>query len=225
MLYELALALPAGEERNRLNQMVSERLAVADAATFTGIATALAHSSRTGFTSARMRSRVSLVLSLPMGTGGQVDTLALALIMQPDFARDIVRIDFPQEQPALVSALKKDCRVEVPGIYFDFDRDTLKPQSERALREMAAALQAMPRQAFRVEGHTDNIGGDRHNDDLSARRAAAVKAALVRDFGVDGSRLSTAGFGARRPVETNATLVGRARNRRVELVCAGKPAA
>jgi hypothetical protein len=91
VLYELAAALPSSEERNLLNQMVVERLANADAATFVSLAIALAQSSRTGFTSARMRSRVSLVLSLPMGAGMNVDALALALILQPDLAREWVK--------------------------------------------------------------------------------------------------------------------------------------
>jgi outer membrane protein OmpA-like peptidoglycan-associated protein len=54
---------------------------------------------------------------------------------------------------------------------------------------------------------------------LSARRADAVKTALVKSYGIDGSSLTTTGFGERRPIETNDTLFGRARNRRVELVC------
>ena len=71
-----------------------------------------------------------------------------------------------------------------------------------------------------LEGHTDNIGTDRYNDDLSSRRAAAVKTALVRVHGADAALLTTTGFGERRPIESNNTLFGRARNRRVELVCA-----
>ena len=139
---------------------------------------------------------------------------------EPDFAREIVRIDVPgSEVPP--SALEADCRVELQGLYFDFNQATLKPQSDRALREIATALRATPQGRFTIAGHTDNIGGDRYNDDLSARRAASVKAALVRDHGVDAARLSTMGFGSRRPIESNATLAGRARNRRVELVCAG----
>ena len=55
---------------------------------------------------------------------------------------------------------------------------------------------------------------------LSARRAAAVKTALVNDYKLDGTLLATAGYGERRPLESNDTLSGRARNRRVELVCA-----
>jgi outer membrane protein OmpA-like peptidoglycan-associated protein len=137
----------------------------------------------------------------------------------PDFAREIVRIDLPGgEVPR--SAFDEDCRVELQGLYFDFNQATLNPQSDRGLREIAAALRATQEARFTIEGHTDNIGSGRHNDDLSARRAAAVKAALVRDYGVDAVRLSTAGHGARRPIESNDTLAGRARNRRVELVCA-----
>jgi outer membrane protein OmpA-like peptidoglycan-associated protein len=69
-----------------------------------------------------------------------------------------------------------------------------------------------------VEGHTDNIGGDPYNLDLSKRRALAVKEALIAQYGIATDRLTNAGFGASRPVESNDTLEGRARNRRVELV-------
>jgi outer membrane protein OmpA-like peptidoglycan-associated protein len=140
---------------------------------------------------------------------------------KPDFVREVVRIDFPEKQSVLAQTLEKECRVEVPGIYFDFNRATIKPESEPALKEMAAALLAQPRRAIRIEGHTDNIGSDSYNDDLSLRRANAVKETLVRDFGVNESMLSTIGYGERRPLESNDTLAGRARNRRVELVCAG----
>jgi OOP family OmpA-OmpF porin len=61
------------------------------------------------------------------------------------------------------------------------------------------------------------VGGDAYNLDLSKRRAAAVKQALVTQYQVAPERLSTDGFGASRPVDTNDTLAGRARNRRVEL--------
>ena len=138
---------------------------------------------------------------------------------KPDFVREVVRIDFPTPQATIAAALDKECRVELKGIYFDFNQATLKPQSEQALKEIANALRAA-RRRLTLEGHTDNIGSDRYNDDLSARRAAAVKTALVRDHGIDAVLLSTAGYGERRPIETNDTLSGRARNRRVELVCA-----
>jgi hypothetical protein len=137
----------------------------------------------------------------------------------PDFARDIVRIDFPVTQgPTLEAALGKDCHVEVPGIYFDFNEATLKPISMRALTEIAATLRKHPQWRISIEGHTDNIGGERYNDQLSLRRAAAVKTALQNDLQLTVANIATKGWGLHRPVETNETLAGRARNRRVELV-------
>ena len=162
---------------------------------------------------------------------------------KPDFVREVVRLDFPVPQDGtagsggsgagtplsgtgamrggkgIADALNRECRVELSGIYFDFNQATLNPQSERALKEIATALKTARRRVT-IEGHTDNIGSDRYNADLSARRAATVKTALVRDYAVDEAWLSTAGYGERRPIESNETLAGRARNRRVELVCA-----
>jgi outer membrane protein OmpA-like peptidoglycan-associated protein len=85
------------------------------------------------------------------------------------------------------------------------------------LQEIAQVLQRNPAWKLRVEGHTDNIGGDAYNMDLSQRRAAAVKQALVARYRIAPERLDPAGFGATRPKESNDTLQGRARNRRVEL--------
>jgi len=137
----------------------------------------------------------------------------------PEFTRDIVKIDFPvADDRTIETALTTDCRAEVPGIYFDFDRATLKPQSSRALTTIAQLLERQPSWRVSIEGHTDNSGSDTYNQDLSTRRADAVRTALVHDFAVDQSRLTSAGFGERRPVETNDTIAGRARNRRVELV-------
>ena len=136
---------------------------------------------------------------------------------QPDFAREIVRIDVPGT-PALDDALAKDCRVEVPGIYFDFNEATLKPNSMRALQDIAATLRKHPEWRISIEGHTDNIGGVRYNDDLSLRRATAVRSALESEMSLSPANISAKGWGLHRPVESNDTLAGRARNRRVELV-------
>jgi len=136
---------------------------------------------------------------------------------KPETTRDIVRIDFP-EKARLEERLRESCRVEVPGIYFDFNRATLNPLSRTALSEIGGLLTRQPDWRITVEGHTDNVGSDAYNQDLSARRAAAVKDALVRDHAVGAARLTTTGFGESRPRETNETIAGRARNRRVELV-------
>jgi outer membrane protein OmpA-like peptidoglycan-associated protein len=161
-------------------------------------------------------------LTLRFAYGAVGDSAAFT----PEFTREVVRIDFPAPADRTIEdALSTACRVEMPGIYFDFDRATLNPESGRALTTIAEVLRRQPQWRLSIEGHTDNVGGDAYNQDLSTRRAAAVKTALVRDFSLVPGRLSSAGFGARRPVETNATIAGRAHNRRVELVrdCAGKP--
>ena len=131
---------------------------------------------------------------------------------------EIVRIEFPVEDGAksLERALAESKRAVLYGIYFDFNSATIKPQSEAVLRTIVDVMKKDPEWVLVVEGHTDNVGGDVKNQDLSARRAAAVKAALV-ERGVSAARLNTAGYGASVPRETNATLAGRARNRRVEL--------
>jgi outer membrane protein OmpA-like peptidoglycan-associated protein len=114
--------------------------------------------------------------------------------------------------------LKQTGQAEVYGIYFDFASDKIKPESEPVLREIADALNHNPTWKLRVEGHTDNIGGDEYNLDLSQRRAVAVNTALVNRYHIAAARLTPKGFGATRPKEPNDTLAGRARNRRVELV-------
>lgn len=116
------------------------------------------------------------------------------------------------------TTLETSCRVEVPGVYFDFDRATLKPESGRALQSIADLMRRQPTWRLSIEGHTDNVGADPYNQDLSVRRAAAVRVALTRDYSAAPARLTSAGFGERSPVETNDTVAGRARNRRVELV-------
>jgi len=114
--------------------------------------------------------------------------------------------------------LKQTGQAEVYGIYFDFASDKIKPESEPVLREIADALNHNPTWKLRVEGHTDNIGGDDYNLNLSQRRAEAVKQALLTRYHIAADRLTPQGFGATRPKEPNDTLAGRARNRRVELV-------
>ncbi len=137
-----------------------------------------------------------------------------------NFRVEVVKINFPVAKPqnVLEKQLVEDKRAVTYGIYFDFNKDTLKPESEPVLKEIAEAMTSHPDWKLTVEGHTDNIGGDPYNLELSKRRAASVKQALVAQYNIAPDRLLTGGFGASRPVETNDTLEGRARNRRVELV-------
>ena len=130
----------------------------------------------------------------------------------------VIKITLPSEAPQIEQSLSETGRAEVYGIYFDFASDTIRPESEPVLKEIADALAKNPAWKLRVEGHTDNVGGQAYNTELSNRRAAAVKQALAERYHVSADRLTTAGFGASRPKEPNDTLEGRARNRRVELV-------
>ena len=114
--------------------------------------------------------------------------------------------------------LAKDGRSIIYGIYFDFASDRIKEESEPVLSEIAQVLRANPTWNLNVEGHTDNIGSDADNLNLSQRRSAAVKQALTTRYKIDLKRLQTSGYGEARPKDRNDTMEGRARNRRVELV-------
>jgi len=129
-----------------------------------------------------------------------------------------VRIDRPGKQSTEQALAGKSCRSELPGIYFLTDSAQLSPASQPAIQRVAATLKSHPDWAITIEGHTDNTGSDPHNLDLSKRRAESLKAELVGKYAIPSTRLSTAGYGRNRPVETNDTLEGRAHNRRVELL-------
>ena len=108
-------------------------------------------------------------------------------------------------------------RIVTHGILFDTGSDVIKPESGPTLRSILALLQEDPALKFAVEGHTDDQGGPKVNGPLSERRAAAVKAWLVKQ-GVAGDRLTSKGLGQSKPIDSNETLEGRANNRRVEFV-------
>lgn len=109
------------------------------------------------------------------------------------------------------------CHVELHGIYFNSGSAVLLEESEPMLKQVAEVVKASPAAALTIEGHTDNIGSADYNQKLSQQRAAAVRDALVNRYGIAPGKLTAKGYGLTRPVETNATFEGRARNRRVEL--------
>jgi outer membrane protein OmpA-like peptidoglycan-associated protein len=117
----------------------------------------------------------------------------------------------------VVEQLKSEGRARLYGILFDSDSDHLKAESKPTLDALIAAARTQPTWSFGIEGYTDNVGGDAHNQTLSEKRALSVKAYLVA-AGVDASRLTTQGFGASHPVSSNDTELGRSQNRRVEVV-------
>lgn len=133
----------------------------------------------------------------------------------------ITRINWDEprnNESELAQQLEKDGRAKVYDLYFDFRSDVLRSESGKVIAEIAQVMKQHPDWTLGVEGNTDNIGGDKYNLDLSQRRAAAVKNALTKQYEISPERLETNGFGASHPVDTNDTIEGRARNRRVELV-------
>ncbi|MDY0022357.1 OmpA family protein [Arenimonas caeni] len=107
--------------------------------------------------------------------------------------------------------------IDLKGVNFDFDKDTLRPDAVAILDEAVSILQKYPQLRVEVAGHTDSIGTEQYNQGLSERRAAAVYNFLTGK-GIDASRLvGPNGFGESRPIDTNDTREGRARNRRTEL--------
>lgn len=102
------------------------------------------------------------------------------------------------------------------NIFFDLDKDQLKIESLPELTELAGFLKANPLVRIEIAGHTDNRGADDYNVDLSQRRADAVKKYLVDREGIAPERLETIGFGASKPIASNETEDGRAKNRRTE---------
>lgn len=127
-----------------------------------------------------------------------------------------LKITFPVEKGIQKEIAKSGCAA-VYGIYFDFNSAAVRPESEPALKEIADAIKSNPNWNLRIEGHTDNVGGDAYNLTLSNRRAAAAKQALSAQYHIDPGRVTSQGFGASRPKAPNDTPEGRALNRRVEV--------
>ncbi|NNJ55341.1 MAG: OmpA family protein, partial [Bacteroidia bacterium] len=114
-------------------------------------------------------------------------------------------------------AIVKEISMLAKNIYFETGSDVIKTESHKSLDKVALILNNNKGAKLSIEGHTDNVGDDAMNLDLSKRRAASVVKYLTSK-GVDASRLSSEGYGETRPVADNATKDGQALNRRVEMI-------
>lgn len=117
-----------------------------------------------------------------------------------------------------VSNLLNDGKFSTTAIYFNTNSATIKPESYAIIKSVGEALKSKPNAIFQIIGHTDGDGEAAYNMDLSKRRAEAVKAILVSQFGVDDSKLIAIGKGESEPVDNNNTTSGKANNRRVEFI-------
>jgi outer membrane protein OmpA-like peptidoglycan-associated protein len=121
----------------------------------------------------------------------------------------------------LYDRLARDGRVATQGILFASGSDRIRPESTPTLVEIGRMLEEHPELNLSIEGHTDTDGDDAFNQDLSERRAAAVRTYIIEHYDVEDGRLVTSGFGESRPVTDNASPEAKQQNRRVELVRVG----
>jgi len=143
-------------------------------------------------------------------TGGEYE---LTIIEKKAMVQEVVA-----DAKSLAQDIRTTGHASVYGIHFDFNKATVKPESEQTLKEIAKLLKQNPKLNLYVVGHTDSVGKIAYNMKLSQTRAEAVVKALVTNHGVSPNRLSPYGVGPLAPVASNETKEGRALNRRVELV-------
>ncbi len=117
----------------------------------------------------------------------------------------------PDEIPEVVQQFSGVIR----GIYFDLNKDTIKPKSMPVLDRAVDVLKEFPSINIEISGHTDSTGTREYNLDLSNRRAGSVKKYLV-DNGIEDARVKVRGAGPDEPIDTNKSAAGRAKNRRIE---------
>ncbi len=109
---------------------------------------------------------------------------------------------------------------EIGGVQFATGTANLNSEARETLARFSGIVASYPELSFTIEGHTDNVGSDATNAELSLRRAISVRDYLS-GLGVSLSRVGVDGFGPTRPIADNSTAAGRARNRRVEIVISG----
>lgn len=120
--------------------------------------------------------------------------------------------------PDMRSKLITEGKLVSYGIYFDVNKDIVKPESAGTLKQIADVLKENPAVRIKIVGHTDSDGDDASNLDLSKRRAAAVKTALVNNYGIDAARIETDGKGEKQAIAPNDNATNKALNRRVEFI-------
>lgn len=157
------------------------------------------------------------VANIPSITGKLSKVKIFARGSEDNSAFHIKNIRIAKGAVPLYERLMTDGKIVTYGITFDLGKATIKPQSMGTINEIFAILQKYPDLKFSVEGHTDNTGNSASNQTLSEARSKAVCDKL-QQMGIDANRLSSKGYGMSKPVDTNDTPEGRAKNRRVEFV-------
>ena len=154
------------------------------------------------------------VALLVYGTHGYSNRTILTMVESRPMEIGLVTVN----AAALAEDITRTGHTAVYGIYFDTGKWEVKPESDAALKAIAAVLQQDAALKLHVVGHTDNVGELPMNLELSRRRAGAVVQILSAKYGVAPARLRPDGVGPLAPVASNESEEGRAKNRRVELV-------
>ena len=105
----------------------------------------------------------------------------------------------------------------IGDVLFAFGKADLSSKADRSVEKLAAFLTRYPDRNVLIEGHTDSVGSDEYNLELSRRRSESVMEKLVAD-GIDSGRITTVGYGKKYPAYSNDTEADRAQNRRVEVI-------
>ena len=128
-----------------------------------------------------------------------------------------VRLSGAMEEIAKVHEEKRGLIVSLSDILFEIGQPKLAPGAKNSLVKLASILTDYPDRKISIEGHTDSVGSDESNQQLSEARAQTVRKTLI-DAGVKADRVKAAGFGKSKPIASNSTPQGRQQNRRVEVV-------
>ncbi len=168
----------------------------------------------------RIYHKGSKVFDMPtlLYEGSKFNRLCFELYRGASCSSYISNLKITTASPDTRSKLLTEGKIISYGIYFDVNKDVVKPESYGTLKEIAGILNEVPDVKVKILGHTDSDGQDDANLDLSKRRAASVKAELAKSFGVNADRLETDGMGEVQPVAPNDTPSNKALNRRVEFL-------
>lgn len=158
-------------------------------------------------------------LSIPSGYKYQISVEAEGFVNIEDLTLDFTDIydNDTLSYRLEMTPVKIGQRIALDNIYFDFDKATLRPESQTQLNKIVVFLEKNDKVKIELDGHTCSIGKEDYNQLLSENRAMAVKKYLI-DNGIKEKRLTSFGFGESKPRESNETSSGREQNRRVEFV-------
>jgi len=104
------------------------------------------------------------------------------------------------------------------NVEFDTNKAIVKDEYYDEIKKVADFMKEFPDTTAEIGGHTDNVASAAYNQKLSEKRANSVRQYIIDKFGIDGSRLTAAGYGLTKPIADNGTAEGRQKNRRVEAV-------